>query len=97
MVCFYANVAHLARQNPTSFEEHTLQNGERTTAGPIHRLDLPGAGFAEAFQPEGSDSMGASHASANKGAFTRLVSCHVANFGKLHDQDFDFEPGLNVI
>ena len=97
MVCFYANVAHLARQNPTSFEEHTLQNGERTTAGPIHRLDLPGAGFAEAFQPEVSDSMGASHASANKGAFTRLVSCHVANFGKLHDQDFDFEPGLNVI
>ena len=97
MVCFYANVAHLARQNPTSFEEHTLQNGERTTAGPIHRLDLPGAGFAEAFQPEGSHSTGAPHAGTTKGAFTRLVSCHIANFGKLHDQDFDFEPGLNVI
>lgn len=27
----------------------------------------------------------------------RLVSCHIENFGRLHDESFDFTPGKNVI
>ncbi|MBR6476485.1 MAG: AAA family ATPase, partial [Lachnospiraceae bacterium] len=27
----------------------------------------------------------------------RLISCHIENFGKLHDLDLDLEKGLNVI
>lgn len=60
---------------------------------PIHRLDLPDAEFADAFQ---ADPAPGDRPSARSG-FTRLVSCHVSNFGRLHNQDFSFEPGLNVI
>ena len=80
----------------TSFGEHTLQNGERTTTGPIHRLDLPDAQFAEAFKPDVPATPDSGRMAAT-GSFARLVSCHIANFGKLHDQDYAFEPGLNVI
>ena len=27
----------------------------------------------------------------------RLLSCHIENFGKLHEFDMDFDNGLNVI
>ena len=27
----------------------------------------------------------------------KLLSCHIDNFGKLHAQDFSFDPGVNVI
>ena len=27
----------------------------------------------------------------------RLISCHIENFGKLHELDIDFDPGERVI
>ena len=27
----------------------------------------------------------------------KIIKCHIENFGKLHDQSFDFKNGLNVI
>ena len=27
----------------------------------------------------------------------RIISCHIENFGKIHDFTYDFRPGLNVI
>ena len=27
----------------------------------------------------------------------RLISCHIENFGKLHELDIDFDPGESVI
>lgn len=73
-----------------------MQNAQRTQASPIHRLDMAGSAFAEAL-PSGASADPGAPAKAATGSFTRLASCHVANFGKLHDQSFDFGPGLNVI
>ena len=71
-----------------------MQNVQRTAKGSVHRLDLPGADFAAALPTEGGRS---GSRPRSRGSFARLVSCHVANFGKLHNQDFEFDAGLNVI